>query len=110
MPRAPPDKSARRAQYATRSSLFIHVGFANTGTMSLQKEPASPRFAGEEPAVRADLERLSHDAASGEMIALRQAAEVARLAVELMTGRRSPVWRKRRAPRPASAAVSCGVP
>ena len=50
----------------------------------------------EELAFRTDLERLSHDAASKEMIALRQATEVARLRrleMELMTVRRSPVWR-----------------
>jgi len=53
-------------------------------------------LAPEEHAVRTDLERLSHDVASKEMIALRQAAEVARLRrleTELMTVRRSPVWR-----------------
>ena len=50
----------------------------------------------EELAFRTDLERLSHDAASKEMIALRQAAEMARLRrleMELMTVRQSPVWR-----------------
>jgi hypothetical protein len=50
----------------------------------------------QELAFCSDLERLSHDAASKEMITLRQAAEVARLRrleMELMTVRRSPVWR-----------------
>ena len=50
----------------------------------------------EELAFQADLERLSHEPASTEMTALRQAAEVTRLRrmeMELMTVRQSPVWR-----------------